>query len=126
MLGEEDASVMSALNGPLAHVLLVNFHHSAGPQVEQMYPPLADQPSISSAATDAALEDEIDAMLRGDGSQTAKSQNTAPAVVLPKCWSHLPFLALPDGAHHFDNQTVYFTLPSLDGKVWSISPPVTP
>jgi len=28
-------------------------------------------------------------------------------------WKHLPTLAMPDGAHKFDSDTVYFHLPSL-------------
>ncbi|XP_076326765.1 late secretory pathway protein AVL9 homolog isoform X2 [Tachypleus tridentatus] len=33
---------------------------------------------------------------------------------LPVCWKHLPSLALPDGAHNCEKETIYFHLPSLD------------
>lgn len=31
----------------------------------------------------------------------------------PPGWKYLPTLALPDGSHNFDEDTVYFHLPSL-------------
>ncbi|GBM20411.1 Late secretory pathway protein AVL9 [Araneus ventricosus] len=33
---------------------------------------------------------------------------------LPEPWKHLPTLALPDGAHNYEKDTIYFHLPSLD------------
>ncbi|XP_064456810.1 late secretory pathway protein AVL9 homolog [Ornithodoros turicata] len=33
---------------------------------------------------------------------------------LPEAWKHLPSLALPDGAHNYEEDTVYFHLPGLD------------
>lgn len=33
---------------------------------------------------------------------------------LPSQWKHLPFLALPDGAHNFDKDTIFFLLPGLE------------
>uniref|UniRef100_A0A671RB64 UDENN domain-containing protein n=1 Tax=Sinocyclocheilus anshuiensis TaxID=1608454 RepID=A0A671RB64_9TELE len=35
---------------------------------------------------------------------------------LPEEWKYLPFLALPDGAHNHQEDTVYFHLPPLDGQ----------
>lgn len=32
---------------------------------------------------------------------------------LPDLWKHLPSLALPDGAHNFEKDTIYFHLPAL-------------
>lgn len=32
---------------------------------------------------------------------------------LPQEWRNLPSLALPDGAHNFQDDTIYFHLPSL-------------
>ncbi|XP_051522919.1 late secretory pathway protein AVL9 homolog isoform X1 [Myxocyprinus asiaticus] len=40
---------------------------------------------------------------------TAHDSNT-----LPEEWKYLPFLALPDGAHNYQEDTVYFHLPPLD------------
>lgn len=31
----------------------------------------------------------------------------------PSAWKHLPYLALPDGSHNFDEDTAYFHLPCL-------------
>ncbi|GAA6089281.1 late secretory pathway protein AVL9 homolog [Tachysurus ichikawai] len=33
--------------------------------------------------------------------------------LLPEQWKYLPFLALPDGAHNYQDDTVYFLLPPL-------------
>ncbi|KAG5268420.1 hypothetical protein AALO_G00212400 [Alosa alosa] len=37
--------------------------------------------------------------------------------LLPEEWKYLPFLCLPDGAHNFQEDTVYFHLPPLDGEM---------
>ncbi|XP_054621586.1 late secretory pathway protein AVL9 homolog isoform X2 [Dunckerocampus dactyliophorus] len=36
--------------------------------------------------------------------------------MLPEEWKYLPFLALPDGAHNYQEDTVYFHLPPLSGN----------
>ncbi|XP_056155151.1 late secretory pathway protein AVL9 homolog [Lampris incognitus] len=36
---------------------------------------------------------------------------------LPEEWRYLPFLALPDGAHNYQEDTVYFHLPPLSGDM---------
>lgn len=36
------------------------------------------------------------------------------AIKLPRLWQSLPSLALPDGSHNYDNDTVFFHLPDLD------------
>ncbi|XP_071760475.1 late secretory pathway protein AVL9 homolog [Centroberyx gerrardi] len=36
---------------------------------------------------------------------------------LPEEWKYLPFLALPDGAHNYQEDTVYFHLPPLSGDM---------
>uniref|UniRef100_A0A667Y902 AVL9 homolog (S. cerevisiase) n=1 Tax=Myripristis murdjan TaxID=586833 RepID=A0A667Y902_9TELE len=36
---------------------------------------------------------------------------------LPDEWKYLPFLALPDGAHNYQEDTVYFHLPPLTGDM---------
>ena len=40
--------------------------------------------------------------------------------VLPEPWKSLPSLAMPDGAHNYDNDSVYFHLPSLDNPTDTI------
>ncbi|KAM4544211.1 late secretory pathway protein AVL9 homolog [Fundulus diaphanus] len=37
--------------------------------------------------------------------------------LLPEEWKYLPFLALPDGAHNYQEDTVYFHLPPLSGDL---------
>ncbi|KAM4718244.1 late secretory pathway protein AVL9 homolog isoform 1-T1 [Anableps anableps] len=37
--------------------------------------------------------------------------------LLPEEWKYLPFLALPDGAHNYQEDTVYFHLPPLGGDM---------
>ncbi|XP_041824737.1 late secretory pathway protein AVL9 homolog [Melanotaenia boesemani] len=37
--------------------------------------------------------------------------------LLPAEWKYLPFLALPDGAHNYQDDTVYFHLPPLSGDM---------
>ncbi|KAM9839287.1 late secretory pathway protein AVL9 homolog isoform 2-T2 [Aulostomus maculatus] len=37
--------------------------------------------------------------------------------LLPDEWKYLPFLALPDGAHNYQEDTVYFHLPPLSGDL---------
>lgn len=39
---------------------------------------------------------------------------------LPDEWRHLPSLALPDGAHNYTKDTIYFHLPSRDGDFGTI------
>ncbi|XP_066522274.1 late secretory pathway protein AVL9 homolog [Hoplias malabaricus] len=36
---------------------------------------------------------------------------------LPEKWKYLPFLALPDGAHNYQDDTVYFHLPPLNEEM---------
>ncbi|XP_025425138.1 late secretory pathway protein AVL9 homolog [Sipha flava] len=38
---------------------------------------------------------------------------TGDSTECPSVWKHLPYLALPDGSHNFDEDTAYFHLPSL-------------
>eukprot|EP00003_Mantamonas_plastica_P015980 TRINITY_DN2681_c1_g1_i2.p1 TRINITY_DN2681_c1_g1~~TRINITY_DN2681_c1_g1_i2.p1 ORF type:complete len:269 (+),score=53.57 TRINITY_DN2681_c1_g1_i2:195-1001(+) len=72
---------------PLLHILVAGFHHKKGNHVEFMYPSVGDELVLSS--------DEHDA-----------------SVVLPKEWEALPFLALPDGAHAFEEDYTFFQLPN--------------
>ncbi|XP_037550213.1 late secretory pathway protein AVL9 homolog [Nematolebias whitei] len=37
--------------------------------------------------------------------------------LLPEEWKYLPFLSLPDGAHNYQEDTVYFHLPPLSGDM---------
>lgn len=73
---------------PILHMLVVGFHHQKGATVEFSCPPLG--------AT------ETQESLTG---------------FLPPEWKHLPFLALPDGCHNYEQDSVFFTLPSLADPV---------
>ncbi|XP_041367751.1 late secretory pathway protein AVL9 homolog [Gigantopelta aegis] len=44
------------------------------------------------------------------------SGNAVDSHDLPKEWKHLPSLSLPDGAHNFEKDTVFFHLPARDGQ----------
>lgn len=39
---------------------------------------------------------------------------------MPEKWKSLPSLAMPDGAHNYDSDAVYFHLPSLDDSYKTI------
>lgn len=71
---------------PILHVVVVGFHHIKGYQLEYAYPPIL-----------------------GRGETEAQENQD-----LPEPWKHLPSLALPDGAHNYEEDTVYFHLPALD------------
>ncbi|RWS28873.1 hypothetical protein B4U80_11092, partial [Leptotrombidium deliense] len=74
---------------PILHVLVVGFHHKKGCVIEYSYPPLSEQQSVN-----------------GDDSNAVYSNARLPLI-----WKTLPSLALPDGAHNYDKDTIYFTLP---------------
>jgi len=76
----------------ILHVMVIGFHHKKGSQLDYCYPPLTpgsecDNTSESSDSSCDELEKQ-----------------------LPLEWSCLPSLALPDGAHNFLNDTVFFHL----------------
>lgn len=70
--------------GCIQHVVLIGFHHKKGSVIEYCYPPLC--------------------------SDSDKAGNEA-ASFLPEEWQVLPSLAMPDGAHNFVEDVVYFHLP---------------
>ena len=71
----------------IAHILVVGFHHQKGATVEFSYPPL-----------------------QITGSENAQEQQSITNL-LPTEWRFLPYLALPDGCHNYDEDSVYFSLP---------------
>ncbi|TGZ57591.1 hypothetical protein CRM22_009911 [Opisthorchis felineus] len=72
----------------ILHLVTVGFHHRHGAVVELAYPPLA-----------CGSDDHV---------------TERPPHSLPDKWKHLASLALPDGAHNYLKDVVYFTLPSLE------------
>lgn len=67
------------------HVMVVGFHHQKGSTLEYVYP-----------------------ALQGADDHVTQSLTS----LLPPEWRHLPHLALPDGSHNYENDSVYFTLSS--------------
>lgn len=92
-----------ACDNVIIHVMVIGFHHKKGCQVEYCYPPL-----------DGAVNQ--DNGLAGDG-------HAGSTITLPEEWKHLPTLALPDGAHNFGKDTIYFHLKnrSSTGTVFGVS-----
>lgn len=74
----------------IRHIMVVGFHHKHGYQVDYCYPPIA--PSKRTFST------------------------SKHPITLPNCWRTLPLLCLPDGAHNFDSDTIYFTMPDIENE----------
>ncbi|OWA53266.1 Late secretory pathway protein AVL9-like protein [Hypsibius exemplaris] len=81
------------------YVLVVGFHHKKGCQLEYAYPPfpkLRTSPTTTTEASPGLIPLGENAELE-----------------LPDAWKHLPSLGIPDGAHKYQSDTIYFHLPSL-------------
>ena len=76
---------MSEATPSIVHILVVGFHHQKGATVEYSYPPLT----------------------------TTGKEEQSITTLLPTQWRCLPYLALPDGCHNFEDDSVYFSLPGL-------------
>lgn len=72
----------------VSHVLVVGFHHQKGSTVEFSYPPLCGDEHHQDPETQSITN------------------------FLPLSWKYLPYLALPDGCHNYEEDSVYFILPS--------------
>ena len=105
----------------LLHVMVVGFHHKKGCQIEYAYPPfdaaatttIGDAPRLS----DGVIVDHAETELTADGTSDASSsrRRSSFSFDMPEDWRRLlPSLALPDGAHHWSNDAVFFTLPYHD------------
>lgn len=70
----------------LFHIFVIGFHHQKGTQVEFCYPDI----------NDPLLEKK-----KGED------------IALPKQWHALPYLAMPDGAHNYEEDHSFFHLPAL-------------
>ena len=96
----------------MLHVMVVEFHHKKGCQIEYAYPPFdgecCEAASLKSELTDQSLSNGA------PGASTSRLRNSF-SIDMPEDWRRLlPSLALPDGAHHWSNDAVFFTLPSRD------------
>lgn len=75
---------------PILHILVVGFHHQKGSTIEYSHPPL---PVTSQTSR-------------------AEEQSITTSVATSR-WRNLPHLALPDGCHNYEKESVYFVLPHL-------------
>ncbi|KAF8569870.1 hypothetical protein P879_02509 [Paragonimus westermani] len=80
-------------SGCVLHTVVVGFHHRRGAIVELAFPPF-----ISSEAA------------------VSSDDHCNP----PRKWRNLASLALPDGAHNYLKDVVYFTLPSLEKDQFAV------
>ncbi|KAF7233078.1 hypothetical protein EG68_08079 [Paragonimus skrjabini miyazakii] len=80
-------------SGCILHTVVVGFHHRRGAIVELAFPPF-----ISSEAS------------------LSSDDHCNP----PHKWRNLASLALPDGAHNYLKDVVYFTLPSLEKDQFAV------
>jgi len=74
---------------PALHILVVGFHHQKGCSLEYVYPPFSSKSGGESSSATSSLTSQ-----------------------LPPEWRHLPYLALPDGCHNFEEDATFFVLPS--------------
>lgn len=112
-----------AAGGRVLHVMVVGFHHKKGCQIDYCYPPMRwHQPTSAevSPSADAVATDGVDQPDAAEKIETAGAGLPEPegrpgelgdCGQLPPLWRTLPSVALPDGAHNFDRDTIYFHLP---------------
>lgn len=95
----------------ILHVLVVGFHHKKGSQVDYCYPPLVDTCYCSSQVTSSAA----DGVESGSGTLEGHKDGEADDgdQLLPEEWKAVPSLSLPDGAHNFSSDSVFFHLPMV-------------
>lgn len=86
----------------ISHVMVIGFHHKKGSQVDYCYPPIQKNRDDSTVTPSTTKDDR------------ASSPSDEYEDSLPDQWKSLPNLALPDGAHNFSCDTVFFHLPSLN------------
>lgn len=97
-------------NGPILYVLVVGFHHKKGCLIEYCFPKMRHTEDSDGKESD---------MDGNDDSTTNENDNKKP-FKLPKVWRTLPSIALPDGAHNYDRDTIYFHLPHPDRPLSTI------
>lgn len=87
----------------ISHVMVIGFHHKKGSQVDFCYPPI--KKPFSETEKKVSTDQNLDRPV----SPSDEYEDS-----LPEEWKSLPNLALPDGAHNFSCDTVFFHLPSLN------------
>ncbi|XP_046919812.2 late secretory pathway protein AVL9 homolog [Dermatophagoides farinae] len=94
----------------ILYVMVVGFHHKKGCLIDYCYPSLPNHNcTISNNKSNCDKEDNNDELKE----LRMKIINNQDSIQLPECWKSLPSLAIPDGAHNFERDTVYFHLPDL-------------
>lgn len=125
-LDDESVDENGARSNILLHLMVVGFHHKKGcqvcrstahcacvlrvlfTQVEYCYPPLdSSRVSVEQSESSQDTNDE--------GDKCRKE-----TVRLPVVWQTLPSLALPDGSHNHQDDTVLFHLPDTEDPTRSV------
>ena len=88
----------------ILHVLVIGFHHKKGSQVDYCYPPLSRH-TCYCPGHDYSPGDP--------GSDVHKESVDDDDQLLPEEWKPLASLSLPDGAHNFSSDSVFFHLPMV-------------
>lgn len=110
---------------PIVHVCLVDFHHRRGPVVEHAVPApprgwrVSLRPVRSSSSTRGVSAQDGGAgdatRVEDDGGcqevdlVAADPGDREDSACLNDYWTYLPFLALPDGLHKFEEEGTFFT-----------------
>lgn len=132
-------------NGPILCVMVVGFHHKKGCIIEYCFPncnfnldikQAQQQPQSSESQQLASSssgpnqdDDNNDHQAPEDDEEVddekhSKDSDKSNHFKLPSIWKTLPSMALPDGAHNYDRDTIYFHLPhplKLSQTVFGIS-----
>lgn len=99
----ETSNIAASAEPPvISHVMVIGFHHKKGSQVDFCYPPIRKTNGDGKTSP-------TDQKASRPGSPSDEYEDS-----LPDEWKSLPNLALPDGAHNFSCDTVFFHLPSLN------------
>lgn len=97
---------------PVLHLVVIGFHHKKGYQVRftckfQNFNIYIN--GINSVFGMLSILSQVDYAY-----PPLFSDQPNDSVECPDGWKYLPTLALPDGSHNFEEDTVFFNLPSLN------------
>ena len=94
--------------------MVVGFHHKKGCLIDYCYPSLPKSCTNSSNNNNNNNNESNCDKITNNSTTTNELQlNQQDLIKLPDCWKSLPSLAIPDGAHNFERDSVYFHLPDL-------------
>ncbi|XP_075676212.1 late secretory pathway protein AVL9 homolog [Dermatophagoides pteronyssinus] len=101
-------------NCSILYVMVVGFHHKKGCLIDYCYPSLPKSCTNSSNNNNNNNNESNCDKITNNSTTTNELQlNQQDLIKLPDCWKSLPSLAIPDGAHNFERDSVYFHLPDL-------------